>query len=178
MKVCVDAGHGGRDPGAVGTRPSRLEEKTVTLAIALLLEEELESRGHWAVMTRRVDRSLGLFPRAAFANRLEAQLFVSIHANAAGTQSAEGIETYHFPASRRGNAVATAVQEGLSAAFPGHRDRGVKEANFTVLRETQMPAVLVETEFITNPRQLVFLSREENQRQIADVIATSIDRRG
>ena len=55
----MDAGHGGRDPDAVGTRPSKLEEKTVTLTIALLLEEELKSRGHWTVMARRVDRQSG-----------------------------------------------------------------------------------------------------------------------
>ncbi len=175
MKVCIDAGHGGRDPGAVGTDPFRLAEKKVTLEISRALEQELEERGHRVVMTRRTDRTLGLQPRARFANRLRADLFVSVHANAAASATAEGMEVYHFPESREGRAVARAVLESLVTAFPDHRNRGVKEANFTVLRETTMPAILIETEFITNPRQLEFLSDPENQEALAEAAADGIE---
>jgi N-acetylmuramoyl-L-alanine amidase len=175
MKVCVDAGHGGSDPGAVGTDPFRLAEKEVTLQVSLLLEQELEQRGHQVLMTRRRDRTLGLLPRARFANRLRADLFVSIHANAAATASAEGIEVYHFPDSREGGRAAVAVLQSLVTAFPDHRNRGVKQANFAVLRETEMPAILIETEFITNPRQLEFLSDPESQEALGEAVADGLE---
>jgi len=175
VKICVDAGHGGSDPGAVGTAPYRLEEKRVTLEIALTLEAELADREHGVVMTRRRDRTVGLVPRARFANRLKADLFVSIHANAALSAAVEGMEVYHFPGSAGGRRAATAVLESMVTAFPGHRNRGLKEANFAVLRETRMPAILIETEFITSPRQLVFLSDPEQQEALVEAIADGID---
>ncbi len=175
MKICVDAGHGGSDPGAVGTDPFRLAEKEVTLQISLLLEQELQERGHSVVMTRRTDRTLGLLPRARFANRLRADLFLSIHANAAATASAEGMEVYHFPDSREGRRVAVAMLQSLITAFPDHKNRGVKEANFAVLRVTEMPAILVETEFITHPRQLEFLSDPESQEALVEAVADGIE---
>ena len=89
MKICIDAGHGGSDPGAIGTEPFHLEEKEFKIKLASLFEGELESRGHWVVMTRRKDRKLSLQARANFANRLGAEFFVSIHANAAAIPAAE-----------------------------------------------------------------------------------------
>jgi N-acetylmuramoyl-L-alanine amidase len=85
MKICIDAGHGGADPGAIGTQPFRLEEKDFNLRLALLLEEELEARGHWTIVTRRQDRSLSLPARADFTNRLGAVLFVSIPTHLKGS---------------------------------------------------------------------------------------------
>lgn len=175
MKICIDPGHGGRDPGAIGIEPFRIEEKDFNLSLALLLEEECEARGHWVVMTRRRDRSLSLQARANFSNRLGAELFVSIHANGAETPVAEGMEVYHFPASATGQNAASIVLESMIAAFPNHRNRGVKEANFTVLRLTEMPAILIETEFLTNPTQLQFLADQENQRDLAVAITNGID---
>ena len=144
MRICIDAGHGGTDPGAIGTDPFELQEKDFNLAVALLLEAELERRDHEVIMTRRQDRSLGLASRASFANRLEAELFVSIHANAAAVATAEGMEVFHFPGSVQGSRVAGSILPSMLARFPDHRDRGVKEANFAVLRSTAMPAVLIE----------------------------------
>lgn len=175
MKVCVDAGHGGTDSGAIGRRPFELLEKDFTRSVALVLEEELESRGHWVVMTRRSDRNLGLDARAAFANRLGADLFVSIHANAAATSQAEGMEVFVFPDSTGGRTAGTRILRKMIAAFPNHRNRGVKEANFAVLRRTAMPAVLVECEFLTNPRQLRFLASEANQARLAAAVADGVD---
>lgn len=176
MKVCVDAGHGGSDPGAVGTVPFEVEEHTVNLAVAERVEAALEGRGHWVVMTRRQDRTLSLRARADFANRLGAELFVSVHANAAASSWAEGMEVYHFPGSGAGQHAAHEIRWQLATRFPDHRDRGVKEANFTVLRRTWMPAVLVECEFLTNPEQLVFLTDPDYQQRIGEAIATGIDR--
>ncbi|MGH7556419.1 MAG: N-acetylmuramoyl-L-alanine amidase [Gemmatimonadota bacterium] len=174
MKICVDAGHGGVDPGAVGRQPFRLEEKDVTLAVAFLLEEELAVRGHDVVMPRRQDRTLASLPRAEFANRFEADLFVSLHANAAASERVEGMEIFHFPGSRAGRQAAASILTRMLATFPDHENRGVKEADFTVLRETAMPAVLVELEFLTNPAQLRFLADAKNQRGLARAFAEGI----
>jgi N-acetylmuramoyl-L-alanine amidase len=175
MKICIDAGHGGTDPGAIGTQPFRLEEKDFNLRLALLLEEELEAKGHWTIVTRRQDRSLSLPARADFSNRLGAELFVSIHANAAGMPAVEGMEIYHFPGSEKGQRVATLVLDKMTAMFPDHKNRGVKEANFAVLRLTEMAAILIETEFLTNPAQLEFLADPQNQRSLASTISDGIN---
>jgi N-acetylmuramoyl-L-alanine amidase len=174
MKICIDAGHGGVDPGAIGVRPFRIEEKDFNLNLALLLEEELETQGHWTVMTRRRDRSLSVQARAHFANRLGAEFFISIHANGAETPVTEGMEVYHFPDSAAGRNAASQVLDSMIASFPNHRNRGVKEANFAVLRLTDMPAILVESEFLTNPIQLQFLADQENQRGLAVAISNGI----
>ncbi len=175
MKICIDPGHGGEDPGAIGTDPFRLEEKEFNLKLSLLLEEELETRGHWTVMTRRRDRSLSLRARADFANRLGAELFISIHANGSEIPAAEGMEVFYYPGSSAGQSTANHVLENMIAAFPEHRNRGVKEANFAVLRLTDMPAIEVESEFISNPTQLQFLADHENQRALAVSIANGVD---
>jgi len=174
MKVCIDAGHGGRDPGARG-RYSK--ESELNLAIALNLEEALEYRDYETIMTRRTDRTLSLASRAAFANRFEADLFISVHCNAGG-KGAHGMETWIFPNSRFSRPFARSIISMMSDYFPRHRNRGVKEANFQVLRETAMAAVLVECEFLSTPRQERFLNSRLNQLNLAESIATGIDYSG
>lgn len=174
MKICIDAGHGGYDPGAVGKKPVRLEEKVFNLQLAILLEQELEQSGHWVVMTRRIDRNLALIARSDFANRLQAELFISLHANAAADPTVSGMEVFHFPGSGPGAQFAGRILSEMIRQFPGHRNRGVKEANFSVLRRTRMPAVLVESEFLSNPDQLVFLNNPNNQQQLAQAIARAL----
>lgn len=175
MKVCIDAGHGGTDPGAEGKAPYFYKEKDFNLALALLLEEELEWRDHWVVMTRRQDRYLTLPSRSSFANRLEADLFVSIHANGAQVPHIEGMEIWYYAGSSMGQEAAFTILEEMLAAFPNHRNQGIKEGNFAVLRQTRMPAVLVECEFITNPAQVLFLDNLENQLALAEAIADGIE---
>jgi N-acetylmuramoyl-L-alanine amidase len=174
MRVVIDPGHGGSDPGAVGLEPYRLEEKRVTLAVAKLLVAAVAERGWAPLLTRHRDRTLSLASRAAFANRMRAQLFVSVHANAAASAAAEGMEVYHFPDSAKGRTIAFHVLDRMLLRFPGHRNRGVKEANFAVLRLTRMPAILVECEFLTHPRQLEFLAARENQAGLAEAIAEGL----
>ena len=174
MRVCVDAGHGGVDPGAIALQPTRLEEKDVTLALAFLLEEELVLRGHEVLMTRRQDRTLALDARAEFANRYDAELVVSLHCNAAADPRVEGMEVFHRPGSRPGREAAAGILTHMLAAFPGHENRGVKEADFTVLREAAAPGVLVEAEFLTNPAQARFLADPRNQRGLARAIAEGV----
>lgn len=175
MKICIDPGHGGKDPGAVGRCGNNdLCEHDITLQICLYLEETLQQNGHQTCLTRRSDRSLSLPARSQFANRNHADLFVSIHCNAAYLETAAGIETWIHPSSSVGKKYATPIQASLTTVFSDHNNRGVKEANFHVLRETVMPAVLIETEFISNPDQAEFLSKDDNQRRIAQAIAEGI----
>ena len=182
MKICIDPGHGGADPGAISIAPATarepaitLKERDFTLDVALLLEEELARCGHSVLLTRRRDRSLKLNARAAHANRHAADLFISIHANAAANPAAEGIEVFHFPGSTAGKSLADRIMRRLAAAFPGHVNRGVKPADFAVLRLTDMPAVLVECEFLTNPDRLRrFLSCPGKRQEIAVAIAAGV----
>jgi N-acetylmuramoyl-L-alanine amidase len=85
---------------------------------------------------------------------------------------------FHFPGSGAGRQLARAVLASLLAAFPRHRDRGAKPANLAVLRQTRMPAILVECEFLTNPRQLRFLAQRGNQRLLAAAIVAGVDQFG
>lgn len=174
MKVCIDPGHGGTDPGAIGKDPFVLNEKDVNLSISLLLKKELEVKGHTVFLTRDTDISVSLGSRASFANHKNAEIFISIHCNSYSNNSAEGIETWIFSGSSAGRELAEPVQKSLISTFSTHKNRGIKEANFQVLRETEMPAILVECEFISNSTQLKFLSDNDNQKKIAQAIALGI----
>ncbi len=175
MKICIDPGHGGRDPGGKTDNPFLYHEKEFNLNFSLLLEERLEEFGHWIVVVRRHDRYVSLNARANFANRLNAELFISIHANAAANPTVEGMEIYHFPGSANGRRAAEHILNNMVGAFPDHRNRGVKEANLAVLRLTLMPAILIECEFLTNPTQLVFLTNPDNQANLASAIANGVN---
>lgn len=175
MKICIDPGHGGRDKGSTGRINKRpLLEKNVVLIVALYLEVYLQQAGHRVYLTRRADRTLSLSARTRFANRHAVDLFISLHCNSAYTNKASGFETWIHPYSDVARRYAQPIQAQLSKTFPTHKDRGIKEANFHVLRETRMPAVLVEMEFINNPVQARFLSSERNQKKIAAAIAGGI----
>jgi N-acetylmuramoyl-L-alanine amidase len=174
MKVCIDPGHGGTDPGAIGEDPFVLKEKDVNLSISLFLKKELETKGHTVFLTRDTDIDVSLSARAKFANQKDADIFISIHCNSFANNSAEGIETWIFSGSNAGRKLAEPVQKSLAATFPNHKDRGIKEANFQVLRETKMPAILIECEFISNPTKLKFLADKDNQAKIAQAIALAI----
>jgi len=176
MKICIDAGHGGKDSGArYNDDTYEAFECDLNLDIAEELAWQLSGTKHTILMTRKTDRTLSLTTRAEYANRNNAEIFVSIHCNAAADPDVEGIEVYHFPGSHKGNTLANHVYNKMVTTFPDHKHRGVKEANFTVLRKTLMPAVLIECEFLTNPVQLQFLLNGKNQLLIAKSIKAGID---
>lgn len=173
--ICIDPGHGGKDPGASG---HGVKEKDVVLEVAIELGMLLEHAGCDVMLTRIDDIFLELGDRADIANRLGADAFVSIHCNAAENRSAEGIETFHFRGSRRGEVLAYGIQAALVSQFcpPNgkHKSRGVKDAGFAVLRKTEMPSALVELEFVSHPRQAAFLADAKNQRALAYAIARGV----
>ena len=142
--------------------------------MSLMLADILEARGYHVVLTRTGDDSIGLSERAQIANAAQAELFVSIHCNALDRNDYEGIFTYYYPNSTRGEALAKQVQAGVVTATGGI-GRGTPSANFQVLRETTMPAVLVETGFMSCPAELARLCDASYQQKLAIGIANGID---
>lgn len=147
--IVVDAGHGGRDPGTIS---GSVYEKYLALDISLYLRNILEQAGARVVMTRTDDVFVDLYDRAYIANAAGADVFVSIHLNAFHHSRMNGSQTYHYPGSRSGERLAGLVQSAMLRNLQ-RPDREVRSANFVVLRETAMPAVLVEPVFLTNPEE-------------------------
>ncbi|WP_342512783.1 N-acetylmuramoyl-L-alanine amidase [Sporosarcina sp. FSL K6-1522] len=146
-KIFIDPGHGGHDPGAVGRHS---KEKDNALKVGLRLKTLLESYGHTVKMSRSTDVFLTLSERARLANAWGADYFVSLHNNAASA-SATGFETFaHNGALQSKTLVFQSAIHNAIAKELGIRDRGEKRANYAVLRETRMPAVLIEYAFISN----------------------------
>lgn len=169
--VVLDAGHGGSQTGALY---AGVNEKDINLAVAKKVEAILLRQGYNVVMTRAEDTMVGLYDRADIANAVEADVFVSIHSNAAeNSTDFTGIYTYYHPSSRRGARLAQAIQTPL-CELTGGIDRGIKDADFVVLRETNMCAVLVEMGFMTNSGELQRLITPSYQDKLAAGIAEGI----
>jgi N-acetylmuramoyl-L-alanine amidase len=171
--VVIDPGHGGRDPGAIG---NGINEKIIMLPLSQRLGRILQQMGYSVVYTRTSDIELDLEPRVQLAERVRGDVFVSLHANSVASRSAAvtGIETYHAPGSSRGKRLAALVHRQIIAAT-GAVDRGVRSARFYVIRRTSMPAILVETGFVTNPGDAAKLSDPNYQERIAEAIARGVD---
>ena len=169
--VVLDAGHGGSQTGAAY---AGVNEKDINLAVAKKVETILRGHGYNVVMTRTADTTVGLYDRADIANAVEADVFVSIHSNAAENNADfQGIYTYYHPTSRRGARLAQAIQTPL-CKLTGGIDRGIESADFVVLRETSMCAVLVEMGFMTNSEELQRLITPSYQDKLAAGIAEGI----
>ncbi|MGI0486839.1 N-acetylmuramoyl-L-alanine amidase [Pantanalinema rosaneae CENA516] len=168
--VVIDPGHGGPDPGAVGI--GGLRETDVVLAISKQVATLLERQGVRVILTRQDERNLELKPRVDIANRANATAFVSIHANAFGANRPDvnGVETYYYSS---GLNLAKSIQQSILETND-MRDRGVKQANFYVMRYSSMPAVLVEVGFVTGRDDARRLADPNGRNQIAAAIAQGI----
>jgi N-acetylmuramoyl-L-alanine amidase len=168
--IVIDPGHGGPDPGAVGI--GGLREVEVVLPISLEVAALLEQQGAQVILTRSTERDLDLEPRVQIANRANADLFVSIHANAISLSRPDvnGVETYYYGS---GNRLAQVIHSSIIQAT-GSVDRGVRRARFYVLRNTEMPAVLVEVGFVTGQNDARQLSDPAYRSQMAAAIARGI----
>lgn len=174
MKIVLDPGHG---PHTAGKRSpdGRLREYHVNAAITRYVIEEL---GDFAtcLVTTEGQRDIPLWERSQLANQLKADLFISIHANAYGTywNAVSGIETFiSTSASLASLNYAKHVQMQL-VTETGRLDRGVKRADFHVLVRTHMPAILIETGFMTNRLECELLESPSYQRKCARAIAKGI----
>lgn len=169
--IVIDPGHGGDRPGACY---EDIMEKDIDLAVSLKLVSILQNQGFQVIMTRSTDVEIGLYERADLANAAGADVFVSIHANATeNLPDYQGIYTYYHPSSNRGARLAQAIQTPL-CQITGGIDRGIKDADFVVLRETDMCAVLVEMGFMTNHEELMNLTNDSYQQLLAQGIAQGI----
>ena len=171
--VVVDAGHGGRDVGA--TR-NGIYEKDIVLAMSMQLGRILQQMGYSVIYTRTEDIELDLEPRVDIAENARASVFVSVHANSLGANAStvNGVETYHAPGASLGKSLAEFVHAQILAST-GANDRGVRSARFHVILKTSMPAVLVETGFITNPSEAAKLVDSAYQLRMAEAIARGVD---
>jgi len=169
--VVLDPGHGGRDPGA--TSPHAPHEKIINLAVARKVARRLRRQGCRVTMTREGDAFVSLDQRASIANRLNADLFVSIHCNSSRDGGARGYEVYVAGgASSASRSAARSVEGALSGA--GIRSRGIKTANYHVLTNTTVPAILIELGFLSNAAEADRLTDPATQDRLADRIARGI----
>ena len=213
-RIVIDPGHGGRDYGAPGYLKG-VHEKNIVLKIARRLAKKIREKLHCeVVMTRTSDRYLTLEERTAFANTNNADLFISIHTNAARNRRAYGIETFFLNLATDDDAILVAARENatstknisdlqtilsdlmqnskinessrlaahvqrcmckeLSRRYSRIKNKGVKQAPFYVLLGAQMPAVLIETAFISNSRDCKRLVSSKYQDRMCDAIANGI----
>jgi len=167
--VVVDAGHGGKDNGAF--RCFGGAEKNATLDVATRLAAKLRESQFRVVMTRSNDVFIPLDERASISNRQKNAIFVSVHFNDSGRRGIRGFETYyHSPVARP---LAYRIQQHLMT-LPGAVNRGVKTANFRVLRKAAYPAVLVECGFLSNRKEGAAARSASRRDDLADKIAEAI----
>ncbi|MFD0716974.1 N-acetylmuramoyl-L-alanine amidase [Paenibacillus sp. GCM10027626] len=169
FKVVIDAGHGGKAPGASAINGKKEKEFTLALVLKIkaLLDKEPQIQPY---LTREDDTSVELMDRAKFANDLGADIFVSIHGNSA-TPSASGTETWYTRDNSK--ALAEVLQKHLIKAT-GLKDRKVKTAGLVVTKYTTMPAVLLEVGFLSNKTDVEIMFSEEKQNEIAREIVAGI----
>jgi N-acetylmuramoyl-L-alanine amidase len=168
--VVIDPGHGGKDSGAIGI--GGIQEKGIILPISQQIAQILEQQGIQVQMTRSSDYFVTLQDRTKMANRMGADVFVSIHANSMGLSRPDvnGLETYYFG---RGKALADVIHRNILQRL-NVRDRRVRSARFYVLRTASMPAVLVETGYVTGAEDSRKLSDPNYRSQMAQAIALGI----
>jgi len=168
--IVVDPGHGGSDTGAIG--PRNVVEKNVTLAIARDLRKLLSDEGARVIMTRTSDRDVAyqgtsdideLQARVDIANQAHADLFISIHADAF-TEYASGTATYFYPGSN--DDLARFVQSSMVGQLKLF-DRGFQPNDYYVLKYTNMPAILTEVAFISNPKEEKLLNNSGFEKKAA-----------
>jgi MYXO-CTERM domain-containing protein len=179
-KIVIDPGHGGADPGGVGTG---MQEKNVVLdtckRFKALLDADTADNGgggNWtSYLTRTDDTFVELSARASYANSKGADRFMSIHSNAFSDPSANGTETFAYAEGGTGAALRNLVQDEMIKAW-GLTNRGNKTANFAVLRETSMPAELHELAFITNASDAQKLASDAERQKAAEAHLKAIQR--
>ncbi|WP_215142322.1 N-acetylmuramoyl-L-alanine amidase [Exiguobacterium qingdaonense] len=173
--IVLDPGHGGKDPGAVN---GSLYEKTIVLDVTKRVEAYLRSKYNYTVrLTRSTDVYLTLDQRVAAAKSLRGDLFVSMHANAATSSAAKGIETFYSSSSAhsaRSRVLASNIQSNLVSKMSGMSNRGVKTANYYVITYNTMPSALVELGFISSPTDYAYLRSDASRQRMAEGVAEGI----
>lgn len=171
--VVIDAGHGGKDPGAISPFTGS-KEKDIALNVAQKLKRKLENIGYKVYMTRDDDTYVELKNRAEIANNLNANAFISIHINASTSQTPSGIEMLYVPDARNSQAFAQVLQTETVKATGGKSIGIIQRPNLVVIRETKMPAVLAELGFLTNQAEERLLLDEAYQDKLVQGMYNAI----
>lgn len=178
--IVLDAGHGGEDQGTVSPFEPKYKEKSLNLMTATLAKGYLEQMGYQIRMIRDKDVAVPLNDRAKIANKIDPLLFVSLHYNSAPNPQADGIEIFYFRSddnkarSEASQALATAILNRV-LEYTKARSRGVKHGNLAVVRETHMPAVLLEGGFLTNASEMNRIRDPNYVKKIAWGVAQGIN---
>jgi N-acetylmuramoyl-L-alanine amidase len=192
--IVIDPGHGGRDDGAQN-KAAGIKEKVMTLDLAARLKTLLEERGYRVLVTRTKDEFIELPDRPAYAVKVKADLFISLHFNASTDTSVFGAETYILPpAGRPASSNSTYDQSPVAgnrfdewnviAAYYvqrelvntlGAADRGVRRARFAVLRPLSCPGMLVESGYVSNRTECAKIAQSAYRDKIATAIANAVD---
>ena len=180
--VCLDPGHGGSDPGAIGVLGSR--EKQLNLNAALQVKALLEKAGAKVLMTRENDVDVfganatdreELRARTLVANENRADIFISIHHNSSVNHDKGGTTTYYFTKTYFDSVLAQTLQDSMVQAG-GLYNMGARQANFYVVKNATMPAALLEIGFISNAQEEQTLGSPDFQQKMAQAIVAGIDR--
>jgi N-acetylmuramoyl-L-alanine amidase len=169
--VVIDAGHGGKDPGA--TSSSGYAEKNVNLDVAVQIAQMLRDRGLRVITTRNNDEFIELEERANIANRNKADIFVSIHADSSAKSSTNGFTLY---VERSGSSASTSLANAIDRRMSqtNTSGNGISKADYRVLTHTNCPAVLIELGYLSNYWEAKQLKNKDKQRQLAQAITDGI----
>ena len=182
-RIAIDPGHGGSDSGAIG--PTGIMEKSITMRVSRELKRLLEAEGATVILTRTGDTEVSekgasatsveeLQARCDVANKAKADIFLSIHADAFTNREVKGTTTYYYAqGTKQSKLLADSVRTALIDAI-GTVDRGTQSCNFYVVKHTDMPAILVEISFISNPDEEKMMNSETGIKKIAQGIADGI----
>ncbi len=180
IRIMLDAGHGGQDKGTSSKDAPPILEKDLALTTTLMVKEYLRRMGYYPMLTRSSDTFVGLDTRVDIAHHQKSELFVSLHYNAAAATSAHGIEVFFYEKESddekrlKSQSLAGVVLEHVILES-GAKSRGVKHGNFAVIRETKIPAILVEGGFMTNPDEMERLGQNQYLDRIAWGVAQGVD---
>lgn len=175
MKIMLDAGHG---PNTIGKRTpdGKMKEFEFNEAVAQFVKNELTGFELIIMNCHDKKRDVPLKERTTLANKMGVDAFISIHANAYGTtwNNASGIETFTYTNPSEQSVILAKLIQNPLCSITGRSNRGVKKADFAVVRDTRMPAVLVECGFMTNKHEAILLQSIEYRRRCAKAIAFAI----
>lgn len=173
-KIIIDAGHGGKEPGAVGCMSDL--EKDLNLKAAKALKKELKSKNYKVLMTRNSDKFVSLKDRVNYAKDKKGVIFISLHMNSipeyADPNTHKGSETYYY--NEFSKPLAKSVQLALTKSL-GTRDNGVKQASFAVIRPTEYVGILVETAFLINPEDVEIYKSKDYYKKVSKGITNGIE---
>lgn len=177
--VMLDPGHGGDDFGTHSLVKPFFHEKYLNLSCSMMVKNYLQQFGYEVVLTRHDDTFIPLDKRSLFANEQKPKLFVSIHFNSAPSTDAEGIEVFYYRSEddkTRMDKSKTLAQSILNKTLQNTqaKSRGVKHGNYAVIRETKMPAALIEGGFLTNEKEMDKIKNAAYMKSLALGIAQGI----